>query len=211
MINRKKLSTLLLCLGFCATLWSGCDQNPCEADDIDCGDFGSCIEVDEAAICVCQTGYDKDSEDRCQVKEVTKFLGTWQALDIRRVNGSPRSLTYELQIEESSTSVVSVFISNLGDLSLVDYDGNVRCEPRLLAFIGDRSINIQDVTDGVSYCDGSAPDLNFSGYRFRNAFGEFNQTQDTLFLEYELTYTIDDEQGNPVTTEIVSETALTRP
>ncbi len=194
----------------CGLSW-GCNQDPCMSDDVDCGEFGNCVSVEDDALCLCTSGYEKDSDDRCTVKQVEKFVGTWRARDIRVVNGQNASEVYDVVIEESPSSITSVLISNFAKLELTDNGGNVLCEPIVLGTIGGTVINIQDIGDGLSYCDAQGQSLNFSGYRFQDAFGEFNNTQDTLFIEYRLTYTLDDEQGNPVTTEISSQTALFKP
>ncbi len=210
MKNSIQLSLIGLILTIGLMAFSGCDRQPCDDKDVDCGEFGNCIDVDDDAICLCESGYEKDSDSKCEVKQVAKFVGTWQARDIRDVNGSPASVTYQLEIQESPSSIVTILLDNFANLSLEDYDGNVLCVPRILGTISGSTMDIEDQNDGVSYCDAQGAALNFSGYRFSNAYGEFNSTKDTLFVEYELTYTLDDEQGNPVTTNIVSNTALTR-
>ena len=150
------------------------------------------------------------SEDRCDVKQVTKFVGSWQASDVRVVNGLPDSITYQVEIQESPSSITTIFIDNFANLRLEDYDGNLLCEPRPVAVVGGLNLNIEDQGNGVSYCDAQRTSLDFSGYRFSNALGSIDSSRDTLRVDYELTYTLNDEQGTPVTTTIVSSTSLTR-
>jgi hypothetical protein len=211
MPNRTIPATFSLFITLLALLVMGCDRSRCEQDDVDCGQFGNCIDLSDETSCLCTAGYEKDAEGRCEIKQVTKFLGTWRARDIREVNGSTRSLVYEIEIEEQADNITGIVIDNFANLTLTDQAGNTLCEPRLLGFVGLRTISIAGVTDGFSYCDAQGADLNFSGYRFRDAVGQFNTTQDTIFMDYELSYTLDNENGEPETTSIVSDLTLTRP
>lgn len=81
-----------------------CDSDPCK--DVVCGAQGACNE----GVCVCNTGYEKDTAGLCNTAWSKKFAGNYNGLDIVGTD----STLFVSQITEVSGSLNKIRATNLG-------------------------------------------------------------------------------------------------
>ncbi|RMG57135.1 MAG: hypothetical protein D6722_25375 [Bacteroidetes bacterium] len=167
-------------LAFCVLGMLACKE-PC--DKVDCGEFGSCSEIQDEPNCICSTGYEKDAEERCTLRSTDKFVGTWTAEEVRTNNLTQvkQTLSYEVSMADEDDNIVRLYVSNIGDFRCPDGSS-----PALEATVNRSAFSIDEAT----YCPGAG----FSGYQFRRSPGAINATQDTILINYRVTWT---EQGTP--------------
>lgn len=165
----------LALLGFLA-----CSE-PC--DKVDCGDFGSCSEIQDEPNCICAAGYEQDGEERCTLRSTAKFTGTWTAEEVRTNNLTQvrQTLTYSVTIADDTDAITRLYLTNLGNFTC---DGG--SAPAIEASVSRNAFFI----DQATYC----PTATFSGYQFARTSGEIRTTRDTIKLNFRVTW---NDQGSP--------------
>lgn len=161
-------------------------RNP-SCDNVDCGEFGDCIELTESTTCRCESGYEEDADELCNVKSAIRFVGEWEAIDARfdNINFTVDTLRYDVSISEDPSQANRIRFSKLGNLD------NSSCsfsEPiTLLATVSIRSLNIVEAT----FCPGP----QFSGYQISRLNGDdfITDEDDEININFRLTFT--DSQG----------------
>lgn len=172
---------LLLAFG----LNQGCNKASC--NNVDCGEFGDCVELTESTLCRCQTGYEKDDDELCNIKSSGRYLGNWSATELRFDNDkfTQETLSYDVSISEDANEASRIRFSNLGNLD------NSFCnfsEPiEVLATVSVQNISVVNAT----YCPGG----QFSGYNVSSIVGTdtISGSGDRIQMNFRLTYT--DKQG----------------
>jgi hypothetical protein len=197
---------------------SGCNRDGCR--DKDCGDFGSCTEVGDEGVCVCETGYEQDEEDRCSIKSTTKYLGTWQVnemvMAVRNGAVDTFSCSYQVEIQESDADVRRVRLTNFPDLSCFD-TAPISCQLLVEGSAFTSLLNLRGISNGISYCDDQGMAVSFSGFQISGlddpvAQAEISAEGDTMTLGYRLAYTLDqDQNGTRENYRFDSEATFTRP
>ena len=96
-------SIMMLAIGFAFT---GCNTDACK--DVECGDFGTCLEGD----CVCDAGYEGTD---CATLSKDKFLGTSGAAATYAVSDNctgSGAATYTVVMSPSSTDDTKVLLAD---------------------------------------------------------------------------------------------------
>ncbi|MEO0900191.1 MAG: hypothetical protein AAFY71_27515 [Bacteroidota bacterium] len=166
-------------------LFNSCSNNNC--NNVDCGEFGNCVELEESTLCSCNAGYEKDDEELCNIKSALKFLGTWSATETRFNNNTftEETLEYTITIEQRDTIANRIFLSNLGDLDNATCTFSGAIAP--LATVSVSSLSFVKAT----YC----PSADFSGYLIENLTGSDTISTDRqgLGFNYHMVFTRDQE------------------
>lgn len=179
-------------LSLCCLLGMLACSDPC--DKVDCGEFGSCSEVQDEPNCICAAGYEQDGTNRCNRRTTTKFTGDWTAQE-RRTNNLTQvrtTLTYPLTITDEAAQITRIYFANLGEFTCA---GDA---PLVEATVSRNFLFLDEAT----YC----PAPGFSGYQFDRTNGEIRTTQDTIKLTFRVRWT---DQGTPA--DFSSELTLYRP
>ncbi|WNJ19589.1 hypothetical protein [Pontibacter sp. G13] len=156
----------------------GCNGDPCS--DTDCGTFGTCSEVSDEALCICDTGYEPDDEGRCEIRSASRYEGTWTATETCvDQNNQTSTQTYSVVITSSSdtTQLTRIFLSNLG---------NFDCQPNVVGTISRSSLTIAEATYCVEV--DNMGNLIDPGVQFSTSTGRLEATNDTLNLSYEAVF-----------------------
>ena len=153
------LTVALFCFGT-MTMMQSCSK-PCKDDP--CGENGACVEDGKDYTCTCNTGYEGEL---CDVKMVTKFLGSYSASD------DCTGADYNGTVTASGSTVDKILISNFGkygcspdwptieatvsgtDLTIIDYTGG--CTGDEFTLKGTGSINSSGTVITINY-NGNAP------------------------------------------------------
>jgi len=99
MINKIVYTIILVSL---AVLFSNCGD---KCRDVYCGLYGSCDEGQ----CICNEGYEQDSEGSCTITASAKCLGTYRANEQCNITQEE----YFVEVTESASSVTQINISNI--------------------------------------------------------------------------------------------------
>lgn len=83
---------------------TACTPDPCK--DVVCGDHGTC----EEGLCICETGYEQNTDGLCNTEVRAKFLGTWTVSE-DCTQSAPSSYTTSVTI--SSGAILEVKITNM--------------------------------------------------------------------------------------------------
>lgn len=154
------LTAALFCIGT-MTMMQSCSK-PCKDDP--CGANGACVEDGKDYTCTCETGYEGEL---CDVKMVTKFLGSYSA-----TSGGGCSFGFQGNIA-ASTTVDQIVISDFGkwgcnneypsinatvngtDLTIIDYSSS--CSPDDWTVKGTGSINAAGTVITINYNGDNPP------------------------------------------------------
>ena len=114
----KNLVKLLSFAAIVAFFVSSCNTDPCK--DVVCGDQGVCDE----GICLCNTGYEKDSAVLCNTEWSAKFIGTNLATqDTCYGDNGNFSVAYNMTISRTSEKKLSTTnLGGFGATNTVDID-----------------------------------------------------------------------------------------
>jgi len=215
--------SIWLSLGIVSLLWTcvglmGCNRDECR--DVDCGEFGTCSSPGEEAVCFCETGYEKDEAELCNVKSTTKYLGTWLVDEtvtaVRDGAIETFGCSYQVDIQESGADIRRLTISNFPDLACFD-TAPISCNLLVEGSAFTSRLSLRGVADGITYCDDQGADVNFSGFQISglnqsDAGIDIFPDQDSMSLSYRLSYTLDaDQDGTPENYRFDSQATFTRP
>ncbi|GAB4405838.1 MAG: hypothetical protein OHK0039_07190 [Bacteroidia bacterium] len=169
--------TTLRLLPLLAMLLALACKEPC--DKTDCGEFSSCSNVDDEAVCICDLGYEKDDDGKCNVRTTLKFNGDWAVSEVRtdNANQTKQTLTYDMRLADTDSPITRMFLTGLGDYRCPD--GN---PPVVEATISASSL----IIDAAAYCPDAVS--GFSGYLFERSTGRINTSKDTITLAYRVTW-----------------------
>lgn len=195
----------------------GC-TNPC--NNADCGDFGNCSEVSDEAVCICQTGYDRDAEGRCNVRNTSKYQGQWQVEDTCTANraGQVETLTCEYTVTIDTIGggdVRRMTVTNFPDLTCFD-TSPIDCELLVEATAFREALVLRGVASGITYCDDQGVGVGFSGFQLSDgasgpAEAALSDDGNQMTLSYRLSYQLDADQDGVLENYVFDcESTLTR-
>ncbi|MCI4670572.1 MAG: hypothetical protein MRZ79_20725 [Bacteroidia bacterium] len=178
-MNMEKL-ILILAIGLSMIGLQSCNNPNC--DNVDCGEFGTCVELTETTACRCDAGYEKDDDELCTLKSSDRFVGNWSVTELRFDNNNftQDTLNYDVVISDDDNQANQIRFSNLGNLD------NSTCgfsEPiELLATISVQTISFVSAT----YC----PAAGFTGYNIQTLGGRdtISDSGDRIQLDFLLSF-----------------------
>lgn len=164
------------------------NDRPCRNDD-ECGTYGTCLELSADNICRCQSGYETDSMDLCEVRSFDKFEGNWAATETRVNNETFTSeeLSYNVTIYGDTSTLTRVFLRGLGDFDNTPCDFTDPLE--VIATISTSTIRLVSAT----YCP--VPQEGRAGYVVSAAVGTNTidlSTQNEINMTYNLQLDVPD-------------------
>lgn len=185
-MNKKNFIWIQILLLLTFGWYEGCNRVNC--NNVDCGEFGECVELTETTACRCESGYEKDEDELCNVKSSGRYIGSWAATEVRFNNNTftQESFSYDVEISEDTSRASIIKFSNLGNLD------NSTCsfsDPiEVLASISIQNISIV----GATYC----PDGQFSGYRLSTLVGTDSISDSGNRIQMNFRLAFSDSQGD---------------
>lgn len=129
-MKRIQFILFALLLGATTVMISSCAKDdPCK--DVKCGDHGQCAE----GVCICDVGYEKDSNGECNTESRAKFLGSYLGAETCTVGTD----NYTIGVTASGNGVEKVVLTNV-------YNQNVT----LTASVSGNSLTIASQTLSVN-------------------------------------------------------------
>lgn len=135
---------------------SACNTDPCK--DVDCGTQGTCTE----GLCVCNSGYEKDSTGKCNIEWAAKFAATYSVQDTCH-GTSAGSFAYTSTVAKVSATAITLgnlsgynnpidaTVTSSFDITVSDTDP----AGRVFAGTGSISGSVLTVDYTVTYTDGT--------------------------------------------------------
>ncbi|MDX2284850.1 MAG: hypothetical protein NW241_11850 [Bacteroidia bacterium] len=165
---------------------TGCNPEACK--DVDCGTYGSCLDVDldGTGDCICETGYEQNADGKCNDRVTAKFVGSYNAVEqcTNTVTGGTFTFNYTVDIEQSGPVVSRIILEGLGDLACDNSASPAKAE--INATVAGSSLSI----DAANYCKDNFPaNIQFSGYQFQQTNGTISADRNTITLNYKVTWT----------------------